>query len=469
MVVLSKVESVTCWFRLFSAPSFSFSLFFSPAVFGCFCYCQRPVRACGRAERKMALRFRSLQVVAHPVVMFALAMLLPQMAALDTVSFAASSVGEDLGKEAVMSKAFFSEGQDPLSEPCFHVPATLCLLRRPTHGNVTLNATERIWESEQRRRRGETVVVTGGPVLPQLALSWTFDDVATVDASGHGHHLREPIDPGPGRWGVGHSAYFAPGRYATVPTQPVLETPHFTLSFWLFLVDHGNGGGRGSSGAAAGVSNSPPDTNSGFAPAEMVEQWRTVLRKGGGSRKSSAPGIFLWPRSRRLHVKFDLRNGASASLDSRANLPARQWHHIALVVDNKLVQLYINGILDAERVNSDSLLASADPLHIGGDPWAAEAGGEATHGCLVDDFKIWRSSEVTKAVVLAEASGSCLTALPNDERGFLEHPPFQEKVHCSHPRGFGFGFGFGRECSVVWNRCLGGTESCSVSPRLLGL
>ena len=344
----------------------------------------------------MALRCRSKQA-AHPVVIFALAMMLPRMAALDMVSFAASSMRESLNNGAFVSKATFGDGQDPLSEPCFHVPATLCLLRRTTHGNVTVNATERIKESEQRRRRGETVVVTGGPVLPQLALSWTFDEAATVDASGHGHHLREPIEPGPGRWGVGHSAYFAPGKFATVPTQPVLESPHFTLSFWLFLVDHANGGGG---------SSFVPDTNSGFAPAEMVEKWRTVLRKGA-SRKSSAPGIFLWPHSRRLHVKFELRNGVSASLDSRANLPARQWHHVALIVDNKLVQLHINGILDAERVNSDSLLASTDPLYIGGDPWATEAGGEATHACLIDDFKIWRSGEVTKAVVLAESSGSC--------------------------------------------------------------
>jgi len=289
-----------------------------------------------------------------------------------------AALAMSLLSDMVLRHGYASFAEDSLqwsysnpTEFCLNVPATVCF-------RSANNTKEH--------------VLTAGPLVPGLLAAWSFDDIIATDTSGNGAHIPHSIAAGPARWGTGQSAYFGARTHATVPSTPALEEPHFTLSFWLYLVE--DAAQSGESGAES----------EGLLPSEQAQQWRTILRKG--NLKTVAPGLFLWPQSRRLHVKYELRSGDRATLDSKADLPARRWHHIALVVDSKLVQLYVNGVLDAERVNSDSVVANTEPLYLGGDPWAGQPGGGDVHVCLVDDFKVWKSSDVTKSVILAEAAGA---------------------------------------------------------------
>ena len=286
-----------------------------------------------------------------------LLLLLPHLAALDSSQHAdvAAAVAAAYfatpynNLSAATAAAAVAAAAEPVpwsysnpAQACVQLPATLCL----SNANGT-----------------RSVVLTAGPKMPALAASWTFDDGAPLDVSGNSRHIAHAVASGPGRRGAGQSAFFPPGSYATIAAKPgdaddPLNGAHFTLSFWMFLIDDedavvtaGRGGSGGSSSSGA----------NGFAPADDVEAWRTVLRKGG-SKLSSSPGLFLWPRSRRLRVKYQTRSGSAGAVDSQGNLPARRWHHVALVLDGRLVQLYVNGILDAEVVNTDGVVTNSDPL-----------------------------------------------------------------------------------------------------------
>ena len=69
------------------------------------------------------------------------------------------------------------------------------------------------------------------------------------------------------------------------------------------------------------------------------------------------------------------------SLDSVGVLPLQRWTHIAFTVEGKDIQLFLNGVPDAEERSPSKFGVLTGPLYIGGDPWQHGLKG------FVDDFQ----------------------------------------------------------------------------------
>lgn len=174
--------------------------------------------------------------------------------------------------------------------------------------------------------------------LPKrLAAHWTFDDMVAHDHSGRGNAMRPVPNVGPGRGGHGQSAYFNGSNYAMVEHAAAFETRELSVTYWLYLL------------------------------RDSIGSWRTVLRKGDASTRLT-PSFSLWPSARRLHVRVSTELGDDEGVDSVAIIPLRRWTHIAFVAQGKLLQLYINGVLDSQRVMKSAALFNRLPLYVGRGP-----------------------------------------------------------------------------------------------------
>jgi hypothetical protein len=82
----------------------------------------------------------------------------------------------------------------------------------------------------------------------------------------------------------------------------------------------------------------------------VVGAFRTII-----SRHFCAT-IMIWPQSHRLLVQIgaidanDDAHDSVFSLDSTSLIPLAHWTHVALIVHDNLVQLWINGIRDSVGV-----------------------------------------------------------------------------------------------------------------------
>jgi hypothetical protein len=72
------------------------------------------------------------------------------------------------------------------------------------------------------------------------------------------------------------------------------------------------------------------------------------------------------------------------SVDGTAAVPANTWTHLAVTYDATTIRLYVNGTQVATAPSSGDLLASDNPLRIGGNLiW-----GEYYSG-LIDDVRVY--------------------------------------------------------------------------------
>ena len=127
----------------------------------------------------------------------------------------------------------------------------------------------------------------------------------------------------------------------------------FTYSFWLNLNPYKNPAGNAINGQASnGVPASVGPLNS--------PQYDTVFVKGdfrtgtGGTQDASGvnlsngPGVYtraMTDGTIQLHVTMDLVNGNSANTVTVENLPIQKWFHVAVRVQNTLLDVYINGVI----------------------------------------------------------------------------------------------------------------------------
>jgi len=200
-----------------------------------------------------------------------------------------------------------------------------------------------------------------------LRASYSFDTIDGHDESGNGHDFTPAPEAGPARWGVGQSAAFNGSTLSVTAWPEVPEGNEMTVSFWIFL--------RGDS----------------------VGSWRTILRKGDAVQQT--PTIQLWSKERRLHARVTTETGEAEGVDSTAVIPLRRWTHVSFVVQGKLLQLYVNGVFDAQVVTRRQTTFNRLPLYLGKDPWHP---GTA---CFVDNLRIW-SRALDEDEVRAHAAGA---------------------------------------------------------------
>lgn len=207
--------------------------------------------------------------------------------------------------------------------------------------------------------------------------AWSFDDEAALDASEQGADMHPVPLVGPARWGVGQSAYLNGSVASVAQFRRPMRGNEVSVMMWVYLLHD-----------AAGT-------------------YRTIVRKGQGW--AASPSIQMWPKQRRLHARFATERGESESVDSVAVLPLRRWTHVALVAQGKLVQLYVNGILDAQMVAKAPVRLSADPLVLGGDA------NEASVTAFVDALRLFEKA-VDEDAIIADASGALGTVSPRFTR-----------------------------------------------------
>jgi hypothetical protein len=132
----------------------------------------------------------------------------------------------------------------------------------------------------------------------------------------------------------------------------------------------------------------------------VVGGWQTVLLKEGAG--NMAYELYSNNDVSRPGVYFTGANGAIRAATGTAKLAANSWTHIATTYDGTNMRVYVNGVLVRTVARSGSMIATAGPLHIGGNEvW----GGEFYSG-LIDEVRIYN-----RALSLEEIQTDMTTAI----------------------------------------------------------
>ena len=126
----------------------------------------------------------------------------------------------------------------------------------------------------------------------------------------------------------------------------------FTWSSWIYLKDLGN----------------------------QDEKYQHIFSKGDGIFDSitnlasinNAPGVYLEPKTNNLHVIMNtVKYGDTNTSTVIRNLPIKKWIHLAIRLQNKIVDIYVNGVI------SNRIILSNVPKQNYSDVYVAQNGGFA--------------------------------------------------------------------------------------------
>jgi len=224
--------------------------------------------------------------------------------------------------------------------------------------------------------------------LPKgLVGHWTFDAIKPLDSSGNYNHGKNPIPPGPGVGSTGSSAMFNGFDYVEIPHSQSFTSPDYSVSFWAYLT------------------HQPVVSGSG--------KQCPLLHKGGVGDDQS-PSFTVSTQSRK--VRFVQSTDSSEFPDgefveSHARMPVQRWTHVALVRTGHDMQLWINGILEAERTTATKVMLNEGPLYIGSVPWMRDSCNLRTY---IDEVRVY-TRRLTRDEIQAEAA----PALGGVEPAFL--------------------------------------------------
>ena len=98
-------------------------------------------------------------------------------------------------------------------------------------------------------------------------------------------------------------------------------------------------------------------------------KWKHMFHKGNASSyPNRAPGVWIHPNTNTIRVYMNTQEKILEYVDVK-NIPLRKWVHMAIVLRNKELDIYINGYLKSKKV-LDSL-----PRQNDGDLWMNMYGG----------------------------------------------------------------------------------------------
>jgi len=195
------------------------------------------------------------------------------------------------------------------------------------------------------------------PNVDENLIAWfTFDENYPIDHSGKMHDAIAPLDESGPSFTTGASAAFNGTNYIQIPHSSWFDKKEMTITFWIYLREDSN------------------------------QRWRTILHKGDSFKKFS-PTLMLWPNERRLHLKVSTDYRTNEYVDSKGVLLLRKWTHITLILNEKLLQIYVNGLLDNEKVLKGTLIFNEGPLLIGRD--VINYGTQ----CYIDELRIYSNTQ----------------------------------------------------------------------------
>lgn len=76
-------------------------------------------------------------------------------------------------------------------------------------------------------------------------------------------------------------------------------------------------------------------------------KWKNIFLKGDDFQR--APGLWLYPKTNSLHARINTHADYNEGCDIR-NIPLQKWVHIVYVLNNRTVDIYIDGKLERSCV-----------------------------------------------------------------------------------------------------------------------
>jgi len=137
--------------------------------------------------------------------------------------------------------------------------------------------------------------------------------------------------------------------------------------------------------------------------SDVVGKFRTLIYRG--DEEGATPHISLWPEIRRIHLRASTgvdpitHAKTHITLDSHSAVLIGRWTHIAFVVQGtRLVQLYVNGVLDTQKLSLQPIQIhhSSDIMYLANNPYLPNSGIE----CYMDQVAIY-SRALTRGQVTA--------------------------------------------------------------------
>lgn len=89
------------------------------------------------------------------------------------------------------------------------------------------------------------------------------------------------------------------------------------------------------------------------------------------------------PETRRLRLTVHTGHGRHRALDSRALLPLGRWSFVAVTIAERVAQIWVNGVLDAEATFAEAFAPTQHPLYVASDPISSQG-----LRCLLDDLEL---------------------------------------------------------------------------------
>jgi hypothetical protein len=87
---------------------------------------------------------------------------------------------------------------------------------------------------------------------------------------------------------------------------------------------------------------------------DWTRGWKNIFVKGdktdgAGTSSARAPGLWLYPDTNALHARINTFASPNEGCDIK-NIPLQKWVHIAYVLNNRTVDIYIDGKLERSCV-----------------------------------------------------------------------------------------------------------------------
>jgi hypothetical protein len=101
---------------------------------------------------------------------------------------------------------------------------------------------------------------------------------------------------------------------------------------------------------------------------DWTRGWKNIFVKGektagAGTNSSRAPGLWLYPDTNALHARINTFASPNEGCDIK-NIPLQKWVHIAYILNNRTVDIYIDGKLERSCVLRGVPKLNDDPVHV---------------------------------------------------------------------------------------------------------
>ena len=102
--------------------------------------------------------------------------------------------------------------------------------------------------------------------------------------------------------------------------------------------------------------------------SDWTQGWKNILIKGDkkttpNNSSARAPGLWLYPNTNALHARINTFAAVNEGCDIK-NIPLQKWVCIAYILNNRTVDIYINGKLERSCVLRGVPKLNNAPIHI---------------------------------------------------------------------------------------------------------